>query len=98
MKVNTLPHNSIDISTKELLQLILHTKSTTRLHALLTELLTPNELQEIPMRWQIIKELVRGTPQREIATKLKVGIATVTRGARELQNPKSILRQLAHKK
>lgn len=52
----------------------------------LADLLTPSEYQEIGKRWQIIKLLERGISQRKIAKNLKVSIATVTRGSRELRD------------
>ena len=48
-------------------------------------ILTPQELIEIPKRLVIVKMLKKGTPQHEISRKLGVGIATVTRGSKELQ-------------
>jgi len=51
-------------------------------------LLTPKELLEIPVRMQIVRMLRKGTPQREIAEKLGVGIATVSRGSAELKRGK----------
>ena len=48
-------------------------------------LLTPSELSEISKRLQIFKLLEQGMPQRQIAEKLGVGIATVTRGSRALK-------------
>ncbi|NCS68106.1 transcriptional regulator [Candidatus Peregrinibacteria bacterium] len=50
------------------------------------DLLTPHEYQEIIKRWQIVKQLTKGIPQRKIAKNLKVGIATITRGSRELSD------------
>lgn len=60
----------------------------------LSDLLTPRELEELGMRWQIFTLLEQGVPQREIAKRLGVGIATVTRGARVLSNPKNTIRWL----
>ena len=51
-------------------------------------LLTPSEYDEVALRWQIVKRLAAGEPQRSIAKDLGVGIATVTRGSRELSDPK----------
>lgn len=48
-------------------------------------ILTPQEQAEIARRLQIVKLLKKGLPQREIADKLKVGIATVTRGSHQLK-------------
>ena len=53
----------------------------------LKDLLTPAEHQEIKRRLKIIKLLKRGLPQREVAKKLKIAIATITRGAMVLKNP-----------
>jgi TrpR family trp operon transcriptional repressor len=48
-------------------------------------LFTPQELQQIPQRLAILELLSKGATQREIASSLGVGIATVTRGAREMK-------------
>ncbi|PJE76743.1 transcriptional regulator [Candidatus Uhrbacteria bacterium CG10_big_fil_rev_8_21_14_0_10_48_16] len=66
----------------------------TVLPALLEDLLTPEELTAMAQRWQIIKELYRGTPQREISQTLGVGVATVTRGSRMLRNPQGGFRRI----
>jgi TrpR family trp operon transcriptional repressor len=54
---------------------------------LLIDLLTPGELREIALRWQIIKRLKDGDGQRDVAQNLGIGLATVSRGARALLNP-----------
>lgn len=64
--------------------------------ALLEDLCTPEELQAIERRWQIIKYLYKDTPQREIREKLGVAIATVTRGSRMLKNPNGGFARLIH--
>lgn len=43
------------------------------------DLLTPEEIIALADRWQMARLLDRGVPQREIAAKLNVSIATVTR-------------------
>ncbi len=48
-------------------------------------ILTPKELIEIPNRLAIVKMLKKGISQHDIAGKLHVGVATVTRGSREMQ-------------
>jgi TrpR family trp operon transcriptional repressor len=53
----------------------------------LDDLLTPVERRELALRWQIVKQLHRKTPQWEVARSLQVAVATVTRGARTLLNP-----------
>jgi len=51
-------------------------------------ILTPSEAAEIPKRLQIVKLLKAGVAQKEISEKLGVGIATVTRGSKEVQEGK----------
>ena len=48
-------------------------------------ILTHKELEQLPTRLQIIKKLKSGANQQNIAKSLGVGIATVTRGSRELK-------------
>lgn len=54
----------------------------------LHKLLTDAEFNEVIKRLQIFKMLKAGVPQRQIAQKLGVGIATVSRGARALNQEK----------
>jgi TrpR family trp operon transcriptional repressor len=61
------------------------------------DILTPTELEKIVTRWQIIKQLSRGVPQREIAKKLGVSIAKITRGSRELRDKKGGFNQVLEK-
>lgn len=69
----------------ELMETILKLKNKKALENFLYGILTPKELVEIPHRLQIVKLLKRGVTHHEIAEKLKVGVATVTRGSNELQ-------------
>jgi TrpR family transcriptional regulator, trp operon repressor len=45
---------------------------------------TDKERSELVQRVEIIKRLIAGMPQAKIASDLGVGIATVTRGSKEL--------------
>ncbi len=45
---------------------------------------TDKERTELTQRVEIVKRLVAGEPQHKIATDLGVGVATVTRGSKEL--------------
>lgn len=75
----------IDRRLNELIRLLLTIKTKEKMEDFLLGILTPKELKEIPMRLQIVKLLKSGIPQQEIAKELGVGVATVTRGSRELQ-------------
>lgn len=62
--------------------LSLHTKKDVK--EFLDGVLTPKEREELSVRLQIVKMLKKGVPQHEIAAKLGVGVATVTRGSKEI--------------
>ncbi len=46
---------------------------------------TPKERLEIGQRLEIVERLLKKEPQHKIAEVLGVGVATVTRGSKELQ-------------
>ncbi len=52
----------------------------------LRQLLTAGELLDVANRLQILEMLKEGVPQRQIAEKLGVGIATVTRGSNTMKS------------
>ena len=64
---------------------LLEQKSPEAMEKTLRDLLTLKELAEMANRLQIIEMLKQGIPQRQIADKLGVGIATVTRGSLHLK-------------
>ena len=72
---------------KDLVDLLLKQKSREEMQDFLKAILTPKEQDELSKRIKIVKLLKTGVPQREIAYRLGVGIATVTRGAKELESP-----------
>lgn len=51
-------------------------------------ILSPKEILELSKRIEIVQLLKKGVSQRQIADKLGVGVATVSRGAREVQRGK----------
>ncbi len=73
-------------------------KDDATLFMFVQDLFTPAELEEFVRRWQIVKLLSTGKTQREVAEKLHVSIATVSRGARMLRNPKGGFNQILKKK
>lgn len=63
----------------------LNDSSSKELKKIINALLTPSELDDISLRLEILKRLNAGETQRSISQSLGVGIATVTRGSRQLQ-------------
>lgn len=73
------------IPSKDLVKQITGLKGSKEVERFLLGILTPQEIEQLNQRLEIVKLLKKGMPQREIAQKLGVGIATVTRGAREIR-------------
>lgn len=74
------PNKGLD----ELIEILLRIKKN-EMYDFLRGILTPKELLEISNRLQIIKMLKQGISHHDIAGKLHVGVATVSRGSREIQ-------------
>ncbi len=70
---------------RDLYELFSSVRTPAEAEKLLTDILTPQELASVTERWQLIQELHKGTPQRDIAKKLNVSISKITRGSRMLQ-------------
>ena len=73
------------IDHSELAHLLASLTDEVEMGKLLQDFLTPQELEDLILRWEIVKLLHTGMPQREIAAQLGVAIGTVSRGARELK-------------
>jgi TrpR family trp operon transcriptional repressor len=78
--------NNSDKYKKEVLD-VLHkiSKDKDLLFDFVIDILTPREFENISTRWQIIKKLDKGENHQSIAGDLGLGVATVTRGSREMR-------------
>jgi TrpR family transcriptional regulator, trp operon repressor len=73
------------MSIKQIFTTIKNLKSDKDLQNFLIGILTPEEVNQINKRIKIVQMIKKGIPQHQIAEKLGVGIATVTRGSRMLK-------------
>jgi TrpR family transcriptional regulator, trp operon repressor len=69
----------------KLIEALLKLNTKEEMEDFLRGILTPKELIELPNRLEIIKLLKQGVSQHDVAGKLGVGVATVTRGSMEIQ-------------
>jgi len=60
----------------------------------LGQILTRAEIQRITRRWELVRLLHEGVPQRAIASRLSISLCKVTRGSRELKRPDSVLSEI----
>lgn len=61
------------------------------------EIFTETERKDLSLRWQLMKMLNEGIPQREIASKLKISLCKITRGVKVLKGNNSVSRRLLDK-
>ncbi len=81
----------MEATVKYISHLVNHLLSQTtaaEMEEVLRRLLTASELLDVANRLQILEMLEQGVPQRQIAEKLGVGIATVTRGSNTMKSRK----------
>jgi Trp operon repressor len=69
----------------ELLRVLARLDRVEDVARLLSDLLTPAEIEALGERWQIVQRLAGGQSQREVAAELGVSITTVSRGSRQLK-------------
>jgi TrpR family trp operon transcriptional repressor len=70
-------------------------KTMTRLFG---EIFTPAEVQDVALRWRLMKMLHEGIPQREIARRLGISLCKITRGSRILKSQKSVSKKILDRK
>ena len=61
------------------------------IESFLTELLTPTELHDLLLRWELLELLEQGVSQRRVAAALGVSLCKITRGAKILKRTDSVV-------
>lgn len=87
MKLNRLFGDTAKKSggLEKLIEALIKMDDKDKMKNFLEGILTPKELLEFPHRLEIVELLKKGISHHDIAGKLGVGVATVTRGSQELQ-------------
>jgi Trp operon repressor len=75
----------------EELSRVLSNLSPDEIKAFLGQLLTEKEKERLERRWKIVLMLHQGVSQRTIAAQLSLGLCNITRGAKEMKAPGSIV-------
>ncbi len=93
MTPNPMTNNTKD-AYQSLVQHLTELAGSQEVDAILAALLTDKELQDIANRVRIFDLLQQGVTQRAISQQLGVGIATVSRGAKALQQQEEAINKL----
>ncbi len=70
---------------RDLYTLFASIRTEKEVEMLLTDMLTPKEIESLARRWQLVQMLSKKIPQRTIVKRLPVSISKVTRGSHVLQ-------------
>lgn len=82
---------------QELVRLFTAMDDEQKMSRLFDELFTERELNDLAMRWQLLKELYQGMTQRDIASKHKISLCKITRGSKILKSENSVIHELLEK-
>ena len=69
--------------------------SAAEVERFLGELCTPAECVDFAKRWLLVKDLLRGKTQRAVARDCGMSLCKITRGARYVRDPGSLLAECA---
>ena len=57
-------------------------------------LFTSSEIREFSLRWALVREIQKGTTQREIARKFGMSLCKITRGSKQLKKENSPFKRM----
>jgi TrpR family trp operon transcriptional repressor len=78
----------------ELLDIIFKIDNVDDLKRFFEDIFTPAELDDISLRWKLLKDLHKGMAQRKIADKYGISLCKITRGSRILKKKDSTVLKL----
>lgn len=79
---------------RQLLHIISTISELDDLERFFRDLFTPAELDDISLRWKLLKDLYKGIPQRKIARKYGISLCKITRGSRVLKKKNAMVPHL----
>ena len=69
-------------------------RKTEEIERFLQELLTPGEVHDLALRWELVELLSAGVSQRQIAARLGISLCKITRGAKILKKRNGAVAEL----
>jgi len=89
-----MPRIFVAMNIKEIAALLARTDDAELIESFLLSLLTQKEVAEVYSRWELVKLIAQGFPQRKIAEQLGISLCKITRGSRELKKENSAFRKM----
>lgn len=84
----------MDSNLEDLIKIFANTADEAQMHKLFEEVFTPSEQKDFALRWNLMKDLYRGIPQREIAANHGISLCKITRGSKILKQKDSYCRRI----
>ena len=84
----------MDTNYEDLISIFAKTTDPEEMKKLFEEMLTPSERKDLVLRWNLMKDLYRGLPQREIAASYGISLCKITRGSKILKKKDSYCKRL----
>ena len=91
---NSASEEMLDESFHEICSLLADVTDEQFMYDFFVCLFTPAERKDFANRWLLVKEIDKGTTQREIARKFSMSLCKITRGSRELNKKDSAFRKM----
>lgn len=79
---------------QDLLKAVLSLDTLEDIELFFEEIFTPAELDDISLRWKLLKDLNQGMTQRKIAQKYGISLCKITRGSKVLKNKDSLVKKI----
>ncbi|MBN2513403.1 MAG: hypothetical protein JXB18_10730 [Sedimentisphaerales bacterium] len=83
---------------KQLCSALCQIRDAEQMEHFLNEIMTLAELHDLTLRWELMRKLSQGVPQRQIASEMGISLCKITRGAKILKNKDSITRKFLIRK
>ncbi len=84
----------MDSDLEDLIKIFAKTTDEMQMRKLFEEVFTPSEQKDFALRWNLMKDLYRGIPQREIAANHGISLCKITRGSKILKQKDSYCRRI----
>ena len=80
-----------------LAEVFLEAKTIDDMSVLLDEMLTNSELEALALRITLVKKLLQGMTQRQIAAEHHLSLCKITRGSKIIKNRDSVIKRILEK-
>ena len=81
------------ISEEDIISVFSSIRDRDEMNRFFHEILTQSEIQNLALRWELMKRLKQGIPQRKIASDLRISLCKITRGSKIVKKRSSIVNQ-----